>query len=51
MASKRAVQIRDRQRNSTTRKATHKADTARAQQQAAVLKKLITAAKEAAQAG
>jgi hypothetical protein len=50
MASKRAVQIRDRQRNSTARKNTHKSDMVRAQEQAAVLQKLVRAAREAAKA-
>ena len=45
MAGKREMTTRDRQRNSTARKETHKAEIARQQQQAGVFRKLWTQAR------
>lgn len=45
MASRRTVITRDRQRNSTARKRTHRATQERAQQQAQVLQKLWSQAR------
>jgi hypothetical protein len=45
MASRRTLITRDRQRNSTARKNTHRSDTERAQQQAKVLAKLVKEAR------
>ena len=50
MAGRREVTTRDRQRNSTARKRTHKALLERQQQQAQVFRKLWTGAKEEAKA-
>jgi hypothetical protein len=47
MASRRTVTTRDRQRNSTARKNTHKAGLARQKQQAEVLARLWSQAKSA----
>jgi len=50
MASRRTVTTRDRQRNCTARKNTHKAGMERQQQQAGVLQRLWTQAKSEAKA-
>lgn len=48
MASRRTLITRDRLRNSTARKETHRADRERAQQQAQVVAKLVKQARAAA---
>jgi hypothetical protein len=50
MASRRTVTIIDRQRNSTARKRTHAAGLARQKQQAALMQKLVKAARAEQQA-
>jgi hypothetical protein len=50
MAGKREVQTRDRQRNSSARKQTHREGLARQKQQSAVIQKLWTQAKAEAKA-